>query len=115
MMEAGRCLDAPSGREVMTEIQPGIEMHPAFLLMRITFPIHDWRSSYAEIILFPTEGRLGIKLKPMRLEVLHRGQSSVDARSQLDTKAVPFPEVIEVVVRIGLMKVDVLLRVPELQ
>ena len=71
MMEAGRCLDAPSGREVMTEIQPGIEMHPAFLLIRITFPIHDRGSSYAEIIPFPTEGRLGIKLKPMRLEVLY--------------------------------------------
>ena len=72
-------------------------------------------SSYAEIIPFPTEGRLNIKLKPMRLEVLHRGQSSVDARSQLDTKAVPLPEIIEVVVRIGLMKVDVQLRLPELQ
>ena len=90
-------------------------MRPTFLLIRITFPIHDRGSSYAEIIPFPAEGRLGIKLKPMRLEVLHRGQSSVNARSQLDTKAVPFPEVIEVVVRIGLMKVDVLLRVPELQ
>ena len=90
-------------------------MRPAFLLIRITFPIHDRSSSYAEIIPFPTEGRLGIKLKPMRLEILHRGQSSVDARSQLDTKAVPLPEIIEVVVRIGLMKVDVQLRLPELQ
>ena len=115
MMEAGRCLDAPSGREVMTEIQPGIEMHPAFLLMRITFPSDTRCSSDAEIILFPTEGRLGIKLKSMRLEVLHRGQSSVDARSQLNAETVPLPEIIEVVVRIGLMKVDVVLRVSELQ
>ena len=99
----------------MAQIQSRIEMRPTFLLIRITFPIHDRGSSYAEIIPFPAEGRLGIKLKAMRLEVLHRGQSSVNACSQLDTKAVPFPEVIEVVVRIGLMKLDVLLRVPELQ
>ena len=115
MMEAGRSLDAPSGREVMAQIQSGIEMHPAFLLNRMTFPSDTRGSSYAEIIPFPTEGRLGIKLNPMRLEVFHRGQSSVDARSQLDTKAVPLPEIIEVVVRIGLMKVDVQLRLPELQ
>ena len=99
----------------MAQIQSRIDMCPAFLLIRITFPIHDWGSSYAEIILFPTEGRLGIKLKPMRLEVLHRGQSSVNACSQLNAETVSLPEIIEVVVRIGLMKVDVLLRVPELQ
>ena len=99
----------------MTQIQPGIEMHPAFLLNRMTFPSDTRGSSYAEIIPFPTEGRLGIKLKPMRLEVLHRGQSSVEAGSCLDAETVSLAEVIEVVVRIGLMKVDVLLRVPELQ
>ena len=115
IMEADRCLDAPSGREVMTEIQPGIEMHPAFLLNRMTFPSDTRGSSDAEIILFPTESRLSIKLKSMRLEVLHRGQSSVEAGSRLDAETVSLAEVIEVVVRIGLMKVDVLLRVPELQ
>ena len=90
-------------------------MHPAFLLNRMTFPSDTRGSSYAEIIPFPTEGRLGIKLKPMRLEVLHRGQSSVDARGQFDAETIPLPEIIEVVVRIGLMKVDVLLRVSKLQ
>ena len=88
-----------------------VEVASVLLLIRMMFPRHVGSEGDAEFTLFPTKTWSGIELHPISIEIgrlIQKCQSSVEACCQFDAKTILFPEVIQLIVRIGLMQIDVL-------
>ena len=94
-----------------------VEVASIFLLIRMMFPRHAGSKGDAEFTLFPTKVRSGVELHPIGFEIgrlIQKCQSSVETCCQFDAKTILFPEVIQLIVRIGLMQIDVLRYIREL-